>query len=186
MSGIQIKSDYIIFYGNAAGYIENGKAVVDTMFRCEELSDYLIEKQKLEVWWTDGVFDRMASGKPDFDGNTPILKNCRIYQLKPDVDVMMKFIGYDELLERFGDPNLENYSVVYDGQLGTNDLEAIYEKFNLHHPSGFQGHSLSMSDVVELYDSGGSIFHYVDRFGFKEIVFKTLEQEQQNRQSMNL
>jgi len=186
MNGIQIKNNCILFYGNTAGYIENGKAVVDPMFQCEELTDYLVEKQKLEVRWTDGVFDRMANGKPDLDGNTPILKECRIYQLKPDVDAMMKFIGYDELLERFGEPNLENYSAVYDGQLETNDLEAIYEKFNLHHPTGFQGHSLSMSDVVELYDSSGSTFHYVDRFGFKEISFKTPEQEQQNGQSMNL
>ena len=54
----------------------------------------------------------------------------------------------------------------------TNDLESIYAKFNVEHPEGFTGHSLSMSDVVELYDDAGSAFHYVDRFGFKEINFK--------------
>lgn len=186
MNGIQIKNNCILFYGNTAGYIENRKAVVDPMFQCEELTDYLAEKQKLEVQWTDGVFDRMANGKPDLEGNAPILKNCRIYQLKPDVDIMMKFISYNELLEHFGEPSMKDYSVVYDGQLETNDLEAIYEKFNIHHPTGFQGHSLSMSDVVELYDSGGSAFHYVDRYGFKEIEFQSYEQEQQNGQSMNL
>ena len=27
----------------------------------------------------------------------------------------------------------------------------------------------SILDVVELYDASGSAFHYVDRFGFKEL-----------------
>ena len=186
MGGISIKNDRILFYGNTAGYIKNGKAVVDPMFKCEELKDYLTDKIRLEVQWTNGVFDRMASGKSDIDGNVPILKNCRIHQLKPDVDIMMKFIGYDELLERFGEPNPENYQVVYDGQLETNNLDAIYEKFNLNHPPDYQGHSLSMSDVIELYDSAGSSSHYVDRFGFKKIEFQPPKQEQQNTQAVNL
>lgn len=186
MNGISIKNQRILFYGNTAGYIENAKAIVDPMFHCEELKDYLTEKQGLEIQWTNGVFDRLASGRPDPDGNTPILKNCRIHQLKPDVDIMMKFIDYDEMTKRFGEPNPENYKVVYDGQLETNDLDAIYEKFNLDHPPGYQGHSLSMSDVIELYDQNGSAFHYVDRFGFKEIAFQSSEQEQQHGHTMTL
>ena len=51
-------------------------------------------------------------------------------------------------------------------------------KFNLNHPHGFTGHSLSMSDVVELYDSTGSEFYYVDRFGFQEIDFEPKDQVQ--------
>jgi len=87
------------------------------------------------------------------------------------VDVMMKFIGYEELAQRFGEPDPENYSLVYDGQIETNDLEAIWTKFNTSRPPGYSGHSLSMSDVVELYDHAGSEFHYVDRFGFRQIGF---------------
>jgi hypothetical protein len=34
-----------------------------------------------------------------------------------------------------------------------------------------------MSDVIELYDDTGSTFHYVDRFGFKEVSFQPPEQE---------
>lgn len=186
MNGVSIKNHRVLFYGNTAGYIENGRAIVDPMFRCEELKDYLTMKQGLEIEWTNGVYDRLAGGGLDTDGNAPVLKNCRIHQLKPEVDVMMKFIGYDELLERFGEPNPDNYRVVYDGQIETNDLDAIYEKFNLDHPPGYQGHSLSMSDVIELYDQNGSSFHYVDRFGFKEIAFQSPEQEQQYGQTMVL
>jgi hypothetical protein len=186
MRGISIKNQRVIFYGNTAGYIENNRAIVDPMFHCDELKDYLTKEQGMEVEWANGVFDRLASGKHDMDGNVPILKNCRIHQLKPDVDVMKKFIGYDELLERFGEPDPENYKVVYDGQLETNDLDAIFEKFNLDHPPGYQGHSLSMSDVIELYDQDGGTFHYVDRFGFKEIGFQPPGQEQQQGQTMSL
>lgn len=42
----------------------------------------------------------------------------------------------------------EHYRIAYDGQLGTNDLESIFERCNVNHPPGYNGHSLSMSDVV--------------------------------------
>ncbi|HEX2925316.1 MAG TPA: YodL domain-containing protein [Ruminiclostridium sp.] len=186
MNGISIKNDRIMFYGNTAGYIEGEKAVVDPMFQCEELKDYLTRERKLEVKWTNGVYDKLANSKLDIGGSIPDLKNCRIYQLKPEVNVLMKFIGYNELIKSFGEPRLENYNVVYDGQLETNDLESIFEKFNLYHPEGFSGHSLSISDVIELYSGNDSTYHYVDSFGFKEIDFKPPEQEQQNGQVMRL
>jgi hypothetical protein len=186
MNGISIKKDRIMFYGNIAGYVEEEKAVVDPMFQCEELKNYLTRERKLEVKWTNGVYDKLANSKPDIDGCIPALRSCRIYQLKPEVNVLIKFIGYDELTKNFGKPKLENYNVVYDGQLETNDLESIFEKFNLYHPEGFSGHSLSISDVIELYSSDDSTFHYVDSFGFKKIDFKPPEQEQQNGQAMKL
>jgi len=43
-----------------------------------------------------------------------------------------------------------------------------------------------MSDVVELYDGLGSSFHYVDRFGFKEISFRSPEQELYQGPAMSL
>ena len=60
----------------------------------------------------------------------------------------------------------------------TNNLEALYTKFNIDHPPGYAGHSLSMSDVLELYDENGSNFFYCDRFGFQEIGFTSSEQTQ--------
>jgi hypothetical protein len=70
---------------------------------------------------------------------------------------------------------------VYDGQIETNDLEAIWTKFNTRLPPGYTGHSLSMSDVIELYDHTGSEYHYVDRFGFKEIGFEGRPEQTQCR-----
>ena len=177
MNDIQIKNNRILYYGNTAGYIARGTAVVDPMFQTDELKAYLSNTKGLDIQWTPGTFERLATGKLDPKGNVQLLKSCRVWQLKPDADVMMKFIGYDELLERFGEPDPDNYRAVFDGEVDTNDLEELYTKFNIDHPAGYEGHSLSMSDVVELYDGSGSSFHYVDRFGFREIDFEPTGQE---------
>lgn len=109
----------------------------------------------------------------------------RIWQLGPETDVHMKFISLDEMTKIFGAPMPEHYRIAYDGQLGTNDLEAIFERCNVNHPPGYNGHSLSMSDVVELYDGTGSEYHYCDRFGFKQIAFETQGQSQDMGMSMS-
>lgn len=173
MKPIRIENGVIVYYGNRAGRISGDRAVADPMFEGAELNAFL-EKQKniREIKWTDGVFDRLANGPKD-TSEMQILKDCRVWQLKPDVDIRMKFISYDELAKQFGQPDPENYQLVYEGEVDTNDLEALYEKFNLDHPPGYRGHSLSMSDVVELYDEAGSSFHYVDRFGFQQVDFES-------------
>lgn len=165
----------ILYYGNKAGYIKENQAVVDVIFQHKTLIDFLTKENSFNVNWKEGVFDALINNSAvDAIG----LKACRIYQLKPETDVRMKFISYDELImQGFGKPNIENYTIVFDGEIETNDLEKIYEKFNASHPHGYNGHSLTMSDVIELYNDVGSSFHYVDSIGFKEIEFEQLQQE---------
>lgn len=178
MKGIQLKNSCIFYYGNPAGYIEDEKAVLDPMFKSEELEGW-INQRKLIAKWTDGIFERLSKGGGLISNEEIIaLKSCRIWQLKTDVSPGRKFIAYDELMKNFGEIDRDNYRLVYDGEIGTNDLEEIYTKFNLDHPQGFEGHSLSISDLVELYDSTSSEYYYVDRFGFKEIDFQEEEQNQ--------
>ena len=100
MNGIQIRNNLILYYGNTTGYIEKGRAIVDPLFQNEELRSYLTEKKGLELEWRNGTFARLAEGKLDREGNLQVLKKCRVHQLKPNVDVMMKFIGYDEQIGR--------------------------------------------------------------------------------------
>jgi hypothetical protein len=99
---------------------------------------------------------------------------------------MMKFISYEEMKKQFGAPDPENYVLAYDGQIETNDLENIWTKFNTRHPPSYTGHSLSMSDVIELYDHTGCEFHYVDRFGFQQIDFVGQEPEQTRNMTMSM
>lgn len=176
--GISIKKNTVVYYGNPAGYLADGKAVVDPLFRSDELSAFLSRQKEIcEVEWVDGVYDRLVNGQRD-QPEAPLLKSCRIWQLKPESDVRMRFISLDEFTKSYGVPQMADYQTVYDGEVETNELEALYTKFNTSHPAGYAGHSLSMSDVLELYDENGSTYHYCDRFGFKEIAFEPPAQAQ--------
>ena len=63
-----------------------------------------------------------------------------------------------------------NYSCQYSGRLraGTT-LDDLYEKFNLHRPTDFLGHCMSVSDVVVLNQYGSPQAFYVDSFGFTPV-----------------
>ena len=184
MKPIRIENGIVIYYGNRIGRVTEGKATVDPMFQAKELSSFLDRHPGVqEVFWMDGMFDRLANGHKDA-GKAQALKNVRVWQLKPDVDIYMKFVGYEEMCRKFGPPAKENYQQVYDGAVETNDLEALYTKFNVDIPQEYYGHSLSMSDVLELYDEQGSSFYYVDRIGFQRVEFDTPVQTLTQSQSM--
>lgn len=178
MRGASIDKSTILYYGNPAGYLSDGKAVVDPLFQTGELTAFLSRQKDItEVKWTAGVYDRLVNGQRDHP-ESPLLKKCRVWQLSPESDIRKRFISLDELQKGFGAPQLSDYQTVYDGEVETNELEALYTKFNSNHPPGYAGHSLSLSDVLELYDEKGSSFHYCDRFGFKEIAFEPPAQTQ--------
>lgn len=179
MESVKLKNSIIYYYGTPTGYLKDGKANFDSSFLCDEIKEWCKEK-RLEFCFSDGIFE-VLSKKEDvsqFMKSEETLKNVRIWQLNADSDFSMRFISFDELKERFGEPHKDSFEVVFDGSLSTNNLDMIYEICNLNHPKDYRGHSLSMSDVVELYDENGSEFHYVDRFGFKEISFEPSEQAQ--------
>ena len=82
----------------------------------------------------------------------------------------MRFIPYEALLERFGQPDRRHYETVYDGLVGTNDPEEIYTLFRDPVP-GYDSRPIGISDVLELYDADSSEFYYCDRVGFRQIEF---------------
>lgn len=68
----------------------------------------------------------------------------------------------------------DNYEMVYTNGFtkfeGTRDrLEDIFDRFNNDRPEDFHGHSLSVSDIIALKQSGKVSYHYVDRFDFAEL-----------------
>ncbi len=179
MRKICIENGRIHYFGNTAGYVTGHQAVVDPMFSNEKLKAFLNKQRGIEeVKWQDGVYDRLANGQMEI--GSPILKNIRIWQLKPEVNVYMKFISLDKMRSQFGEPDKENYQMIFDGEADTNNLEELYSKFNMGSlPAGYTGHSLSVSDVIELYDEKGSEFHYVDDRGFQAIPFEGSNQIQE-------
>ena len=78
--------------------------------------------------------------------------NIAIYQINPDRDENnVAFLNYENL-ERFqGSAALrsEIYDKVFEGEVECGTLEEVYQMFNLDHPDGYRGRSLSVSDVIE-------------------------------------
>ena len=102
----------------------------------------------------------------------------KIYQLKNSPENhAIRFEGYS-LAEKHGEPaKPENYDLVYSGSLDEfedeNKLEAIYTKFNLDRPEDFNGHSLSVSDIIVMNNEA----NYVDSYGFVDVSDKFLGRE---------
>lgn len=98
-----------------------------------------------------------------------------IYQIDP-LDSEYAFRDYANVKAKGRSaPPPELYKVAFDGQLDTDNLEEIFRIFNINHPQDYRNRSLSMSDIVELYDAGGSRFFYCDTVGFRKIRFKPVE-----------
>lgn len=86
-------------------------------------------------------------------------------------------------LEALGNevPDIRNYDVVYKADHGENEmdlddperlssyLEDIFFIFKVNHPEDFNGHSLSVSDIVAVIRKGEITYHFVDSFGFVEL-----------------
>jgi len=181
-NSIQLQNRFIFFYSNPAGYLEQDHqtAVMDPMFQNQELEAWL-RKKGYAVKWQDGVYDRLAEGsvlKVSEGGEA--LKALRVYQLRPSVGVEIKFLELSRLQQMNLEPTPDLYDLVYDGMVGTNDLEQIFEKFRFASPGdppGFMGNPMSKSDVVELYDETGSSFFYNDKREFIPISFGRNEEE---------
>lgn len=55
MRGASIEKSTILYYGNPAGYLTDGKAVVDPLFQTEEMTAFLSRQKDIaEVKWTSG------------------------------------------------------------------------------------------------------------------------------------
>ena len=96
-----------------------------------------------------------------------------IYQINLERDTdRIAFEGYDHLgLGESGQIDAEIYDKVFEGDVACKNLEDVFQMFNLNHPEGYKGRSLSVSDVVEIHDGDNSEFYYCDNIGFQKISF---------------
>ena len=151
--------------GVAIGYFDGDNAVLDGDFIGCEIGRRLT-RSGCPMSWQPGVakmLEQDAAGQPK-------LRSVRVHQLKPGTDPGKKFIGYAQLYLRYGGIDPEDYQVVFDGRLDTDDPEELYERFSTAKlPKGYRGHRLTISDVVERYSETGSEFWYLDLEGFLPI-----------------
>ncbi|MHB1154981.1 MAG: DUF3846 domain-containing protein [Eubacteriales bacterium] len=75
----------------------------------------------------------------------------KIYQIDHAKDKnRVKFENHEKTLRyaEIIDPSI--YKTVFDGDVDCNNLEEVFRKFNTDHPITHQGHSMSVSDIVEV------------------------------------
>ena len=94
-----------------------------------------------------------------------------IYQLaRGDATRDLRFEPYDRLQATGHTVDRANYELIYTAPLTADiTLNSIWEKFNIDHPKDFKGHSLSVSDIVVLHQSGENTAHYVDSGSFRNV-----------------
>ena len=97
-----------------------------------------------------------------------------IYQVSRDDPQNVRFMNLDWLQSHNLAVDRSNYDLIYTAPLNGSgstieQLETLYEQFNLKKPVDFHSPSLSVSDIVAIKQDGKVSCHYCDSVGFTEI-----------------
>ena len=97
-----------------------------------------------------------------------------IYQVGRDDPQNVRFMNLDWLKSHDISIDRRNYDLIYTAPLresGTvpEQLEKLYEQFNLQKPADFHSPSMSVSDIVAIKQDGKVSCHYCDSVGFTQI-----------------
>lgn len=93
-----------------------------------------------------------------------------IYQVKNTNPNGRMFMNTDWLAKHELAVTVDAYDQVYSGEVeSSNPLEYIWDRFNMYHPVGYRGRSLSVSDVVVLTDEKGKRAFFCDSIGWSEV-----------------
>ena len=97
-----------------------------------------------------------------------------IYQVSRDDPQNVRFMNLDWLQSHNLSVNRNSYDLIYTAPLNSSgstmeQLETLYEQFNLQKPVDFHSPSLSVSDIVAIKQDGKVSCHYCDSVGFTEI-----------------
>ena len=97
-----------------------------------------------------------------------------IYQVSQDDPQNVRFMNLDWLQSHNLAVDRNNYDMIYTAPLNGSgsameQLETLYEQFNLQKPVDFHSPSMSVSDIVAIKQDGKVSCHYCDSVGFTEI-----------------
>lgn len=108
----------------------------------------------------------------------------KVYQINMERDTNhVKFQRMERLKEIQQSKEIDStiYDRVFMGDVDCENLEDVYRLFNTEGHRLFRGHSLSVSDIVEVEQGGQSDFRFCDSIGFQKVSFKPEQaQEQKN------
>ena len=93
----------------------------------------------------------------------------KLYQINFDRDHEQRMFRSCPM--KNGKPSVDSsiYDMVYAGEIEGNNAEDAFAVFNFDHPEDFRGHSMSVSDVLEIEEEKS--FYYCDTIGFKKVEF---------------
>lgn len=128
MRSVEMKNRCLLYYGNPVGYRTEQGVVADSMFRREELEDWLA-RNGAAVRWRTASMTSLQRWIPEGSRQRASPKSCRIWQLGPSAPAAMRFIGLDRMSGEYGGPDLTRYQAVFDGTVSTNSLDGIWEAF---------------------------------------------------------
>lgn len=105
------------------------------------------------------------------------MMDIKIYQINLDRDEDGVAFESLDMLDKYQHTNeikAELYDNTFEGEVEAGDLEDIYRIFNIEKPEGYDGRSLSVSDVVEVISSDEVKpgCYYCDNIGFKSVSFE--------------
>ena len=97
-----------------------------------------------------------------------------IYQVSRDDPQNVRFMNLDWLQSHNLAVDRNNYDLIYTAPLNGSgssmeQLEKLYEQFNLQKPVDFHSPSMSVSDIVAIKQDGKVSCHYCDSVGFTEV-----------------
>ena len=97
-----------------------------------------------------------------------------IYQVSRDDPQNVRFMNLDWLKSHDISIDRSNYDLIYTAPLSASgtvpeQLEKLYEQFNLQKPADFHSPSMSVSDIVAIKQDGKVSCHYCDSVGFTQI-----------------
>ena len=97
-----------------------------------------------------------------------------IYQVTRDDPQNVRFMNLDWLESHDVSVDRSNYDLIYTAPLSESgtvpeQLEKLYQQFNLEKPVDFHSPSMSVSDIVAIKQDGKVSCHYCDSVGFTQI-----------------
>ena len=138
----------------------------------EEIMESVSEKERDETEQEDRTNENSFFERTD--------DSYAIYQYdNTDGNWGYKFMGLSIISNMGLSVDGKDYRMMFMEQLHEHDsLDELYHRFNAERPEGFDGHSLSVSDVVIMKRNGEMKAYYVDDVGFSELPEFTKQREQ--------
>ncbi|MBR1382569.1 MAG: DUF3849 domain-containing protein [Ruminococcus sp.] len=133
---------------------------------------FLCDGERAQFWRSDFIGIADYKYLPDWamtrvrDLLDPKMK-IRIFQLKSgDTNAFMSL----DFTNEHGGIKAGNYKQIWGGTMVAAGLEDIFTRCNIgKQPPGYNGHSLSVSDIIEICEGKDKGFYFVDGFGYKKV-----------------